>query len=89
MISSRKSIDPSVYILCEVRRPPCISSVRKVRADGSENEIRLPGSTLIGRTNAWLLNIGSDPKIYQTFANLLDRYHLCAKHCQISDMVPL
>jgi hypothetical protein len=78
--SFNESIDPSVYILCEIRRAPCISS---------EDEIRLPGSTLIGRANAWLLRIGSDSKIYQTFANLLDRYHLCAKDCQASNIVPL
>ncbi|CAF3858814.1 unnamed protein product, partial [Rotaria magnacalcarata] len=89
LISSNNSIDSSVYILCEIRRAPCISFVQRARGDGSHDEIRLPGSTLIGRANAWLLRIGSDPKIYHTFANLLDRYHLSAKSCLASNMVPL
>ncbi|CAM4955855.1 unnamed protein product [Rotaria socialis] len=89
LISSNNSIDSSVYILCEIRRAPFISYVQRARADSSHNEIRLPGSTLLGRANAWLLRIGSDPKIYQTFANLLDRHRLSAKHCQASNMVPL
>jgi hypothetical protein len=84
-------IDPTASILCEIHRPPWISCIRtrKTQSGYTEDEIRLPGSPLIGQANVWLLKIGSEPKIYEDLASLITQYHLCSKDWQMSNTVPL
>jgi hypothetical protein len=86
---SDESIDPSIYFLCEIRRPPCISYVIPSNDDTPDSEIRLPGPTLIGRANAWVFQIPPKLKIYEQLADLLHRYHLCEGQFQASNIVHL
>lgn len=78
-----------MYILCEIRRPPCISCVRTRISNSNriEDEIRLSGSSLIGRANAWLIRIGPEPKIHADFASLLVQHRLCAKGWKVSSAI--
>ncbi|CAF0965632.1 unnamed protein product, partial [Didymodactylos carnosus] len=74
-------IDPYVYLLVEIKRPPVISYV-------GHDEIRLRGNLLIGQSNVWLFQLG-ELNIESTQRNLatcyidmfttLARYSLC-KH---------
>ena len=86
MTASSCSTAASTSILCEIRRPPCISCIRTRIASSNciEDEIRLAGSPLIGRANAWLFGIGPEPKTYADFASILIQHQLCAKGWEVS-----
>jgi len=88
-ISFCQSIDPSVHFLCEIRRPPFISHVTKPGDETSDSGIRMPGSTLLGRANAYIFRFQPDLKVYEQFGEILVKYRLCEKHFQARNIVDL
>jgi hypothetical protein len=88
-IECNQLIDPSIHFLCEIRRPPFMSYLEGLGDDKSETEVRIPGPTLIGRANAWIVRLQPDLESYETFSSILVKYRLCEKKFQADNLVDL
>ncbi|CAF0888246.1 unnamed protein product [Didymodactylos carnosus] len=83
----KRIVDPYVFLLLEIRRPPIIIHVKHFPLTLRRDETRLPGSLLIGQSNAWLFQIkGSNMQglVYNDLINhysnmfrYLSRHNLC------------